>query len=105
MKVPKLVKRYCAHCKKHTEHKLTMVSTGGKRGSLKRGGKARVKLRGLNRGIGSHGRYSKPAMGKWKRKTKATKKSNFLYTCSICKKGKSQKKGVRASKITFKEKQ
>jgi large subunit ribosomal protein L44e len=104
MKVPKLVKRYCKYCKKHTEHKITQVSSGGRRGSLRRGGKARVRMRGLNRGMGSHGRYSKPAMGKWKRKTKATKKSNFLYTCKVCGKSIIQKKGTRASKITFKEK-
>jgi len=104
MKVPKLVKRYCPYCKKHTEHKITMVSSGGKRGALKRGGKSRIMKRGYWRGMGSHGKYSKPAIGKWKRKTKATKKSNFLYTCKVCGKGKGQKKGIRSSKITFKEK-
>ncbi len=103
MKIPIKVKRYCPFCRKHTEHKITTVSTGHKRGALKRGGKARIRKRGLWRGIGNKGRYSRPMTPK--RKTKTTKKTNLLYTCQECKKSKGQKKGKRAGKIIIGEKQ
>ena len=98
MKIPKKTKRYCPYCKKRTEQKIKLVSTGAKRGALKRGSLARAKLRGKNRGIGNKGRYSKPAVSKFKRKTKTTKKTNIMYTCTACKKSKYQKKGQRAGK-------
>lgn len=102
MKLPKTVRRYCPYCKKHTEHKVVMVSTGGKRGALKRGGKIRVRKRGLWRGKGNKGRYSRPTTPK--RKTKSTKKTNIVYKCKECGKSKTQKKGTRAGRIMFKEK-
>ncbi len=100
MKVPKITKRYCPYCKKKTEQKIKIVSTGGKRGTLKRGGIARAKLRGLGVGIGNKGKWgSKPAVSKFKRKAKTTKKTNFMYTCKECGKSKYQKKGIRAGKV------
>jgi large subunit ribosomal protein L44e len=104
MKIPRKVRRYCPFCKKHTEHKISLVSSGGKRGALKRGGKSRLRKRGKWRGLGSMGRYSKPAVTKWKRKTKSTKKTNILYTCQVCKKSQYQKKGKRSGKIQIAEK-
>ena len=72
MKIPKTTKRFCPYCKKKTEQKIKLVSTGAKRGALKRGSKQRAKLRGNNRGIGNKGRWSKPAVSKFKRnKTRA----------------------------------
>jgi len=99
MKIPKTTKRYCPYCNKVTEQKVKQVSSGAKRSSLKRGSKERAKLRGLARGIGNHGRYSKPAVTKFKRKTKTTKKPQVLYTCKECGKSKNQKKGKRTSKL------
>ncbi len=99
MKIQKTTKRYCPYCKKRTEQKIKMVSTGGKRGALKRGSLARAKLRGLNRGTGNKGRYSKKAISQNKRKTKTTKKTNLMYTCQTCKKSKYQKKGTRTGKL------
>lgn len=104
MKILKKVKRYCPFCKKHTEQKISLVSSGHKRGALTRGGKARVRMRGGWRGLGNLGRYSKPAITSWKRKTKSTKKTNLLYTCAECKKSYGQKKGMRVSKITLEDK-
>jgi large subunit ribosomal protein L44e len=98
MKIPKKTNRYCPYCKKKTEQKIKLVSTGGKRGALKRGSKDRAKLRGQNRGIGNKGKYSKPAVSKFKRKSKTTKKTNIMYTCKECGKSKYQKKGQRAGK-------
>jgi len=96
MKIPKTTKRYCPYCKKQTEQKIKIVSTGGKRGTLTRGSKSRAKLRGQSRGIGNKGKYSKPAVSKFKRKTKTTKKTNIMYTCKEC--GKSKYRQGRRNK-------
>lgn len=100
MKIPKKVNRFCPYCNKKASHKIKVVGTGFQRGTLTRGSKYRAKLRGLGRGIGNLGKWgSKPAQSKFKRKSKTTKKTNFLYTCEVCGKSKYQKKGKRAGKI------
>jgi len=49
---------------------------------------------------GNKGRWgSKPAVSKFKRKSKTTKKTNIMYTCETCGKSKYQKKGQRAGKV------
>ncbi len=106
MKLPKKIKRYCPYCKKHTEHKISLVSTGGKRSALKHGSIERAKKRGRGRGLGNKGKWgSKPAVTKWKRKTKSTKKTNILYTCQECKKSHGQKKGKRTGKVQIENKE
>ena len=106
MKLPKTTKRYCPHCKKHTEHKVSQVSSGHKRGSMKRGGIERAKKRGLGRGYGNLGKWgSKPAVTKFKRKIKSTKKTNTMYTCKICKKSHMQKKGIRTGRVQVEAKE
>ncbi len=99
MKVPKTTNRYCPYCNKKTKQKIKLVGTGFQRGTLTRGSKSRAKLRGLSTGIGNKGRYSKPPVSKFKRKSKTTKKTNFLYVCEECGKAKYQKKGKRAGKV------
>ena len=99
MKKPKLVKRLCPHCKKHTEQK---VAQNKKRtpSSLSYGSKYRARSRSQARGTGSKGKYSKPAMTKWKRTgAKTSKKTDFRYTCTVCKKVHAQAKGIRAKKV------
>ena len=99
MKMPKKLNRYCPNCKKKTEQKVKQQSTG-KASTLKRGSKQRAKLRGLNRGIGNLGRFSRMKnQAKGQRKT--TKKTAIVYTCTVCKKGKDQKKGKRTSKLVL----
>lgn len=99
MKLPKSTKRYCPYCKKKTEQKIKLVSTGFQRGTMARGSKQRAQLRGLGRGIGNKGKWgSKPPITKNKRKSKTTKKTNIMYTCKTCNKSKYQKKGIRAGK-------
>jgi len=106
MKLPKTTKRHCPFCKKHTEHKISQVSTGSKRGAMKRGSIPRAKKRGRARGYGNLGKWgSKPAVTKFKRKTKSTKKTNTLYTCQVCKKSHGQKKGIRTSKVQIEAKE
>lgn len=103
MKIPKIVMRYCPYCKRHTEHKVSDVSSGHKRSALKKGSKERARKRGRARGHGNLGRWSKPPITKWKRKTKTTKKTNLLYTCQECKKSHQQKRGKRTSKLQITE--
>ncbi|MFC1691165.1 50S ribosomal protein L44e [Nanoarchaeota archaeon] len=101
MKLPKTITRYCRHCKTHTEHK---VSQNKKKNasSLTYGSKVRAKLRGRARGHGNLGRYSKPAVTKFKMTgKKSTKKTDLRYECSKCKKSSAQKKGKRAKKVEF----
>jgi len=103
MKVPKQTKRYCPYCNKRTEQKIDLLSTGGKRATLKRGSKERAKKRGMT-GKGSLGKYSKPAIKSWKRKTKTTTKKVLIYTCKECKKSLHSKKGRRVSRMIVGEK-
>jgi len=102
MKIPKTTKRFCPYCKKQTEQKIKLVSTGAKRGTLTKGSITRAKARGLGRGIGNKGKWgSKPAVTKFKRKSKTTKKTNIMYTCNECKKSKYRqgRRNKRVSKI------
>ena len=100
MKLVKTTKRFCPYCNAKTDQKLKNIGTGGKRGTLTRGSISRARARGLGRGIGNKGRWgSKPAVSKFKRKSKTTKKTNIMYTCLVCKKSKYQKKGTRSGKI------
>jgi ribosomal protein L44E len=99
MKIPKKTMRYCPYCQKKTEQKVKEPSKG-KPSSLKRGGKLRVRLRGLWRGIGNQGRFSR-MKNQQKGKRKTTRKTNIVYTCTVCKKGKYQKKGKRTGKLVI----
>ncbi|MBD3202942.1 50S ribosomal protein L44e [Candidatus Woesearchaeota archaeon] len=99
MKLPKTRNKYCPFCRKHTQHKILQVKKG-KPSALTYGSKYRAKLRGKARGMGSQGRYSKPAVTQWKQTgKKASKKSDLKYVCTECKKAHLQKKGKRAKKI------
>jgi ribosomal protein L44E len=100
MKIPKKTNRYCPYCKKKTKQNIKSVSTGAKRGTLTRGSKSRARRRGLSRGIGNKGKYSKPAVSKFKRKSKTNKKTNIMYTCDEC--GKSKYRQGRRNKRTSK---
>jgi ribosomal protein L44E len=100
MKIPKKTKRYCPYCKKRTEQKIDLVSTGHKRGTLKWGSLTRAKLRGAFPGTGNKSRWgSKKAIKSWKRKTKTTMRRVLIFTCQECKKSKHSAKSRRVSKI------
>lgn len=99
MKIPKSIKRLCKTCKKHTEQK---VAQNKKRmaSSLSLGSKYRARKRGQARGVGGHGKYSKPAVTKFKRTgAKTTKKTDLRYTCNVCKKMSSQAQGIRSKHV------
>lgn len=102
MKLPKTSKRYCPYCKNHTEHKVAQNKKRNPR-SMTYGSKVRAKRRGLARGVGNRGRYSKPAITKFKMTgKKMSKKTDLRYECKTCKKIHMQKKGFRAKKVEFK---
>ncbi|MFH1439732.1 MAG: 50S ribosomal protein L44e [Candidatus Woesearchaeota archaeon] len=101
MKKPKSVKRLCPYCKKHTDHKITQTKRK-QASSLSHGSKIRARRRGKARGHGNLGRYSKPAVTKFKRTgAKVSKKTDLRYECSVCKKKHMQKKGIRAKRVEF----
>src|SRR3989344_8837849 len=98
MKLKKTTKRYCPFCRKHTQQKISIVKSGSKRGSLKRGSIQRATKRSVP-GTGNKNRWgSKPAKPK-RTGAKTSKKTNIKYTCSVCKKSTLQKKGIRAKKV------
>lgn len=102
MKKPKAMKRYCANCKKHTEHKVAESKSRGrsKANPLSRFGLSRLLGRGRKRGAGNNGKYSKPPIKKWKLTgKKTTKKTDLRYTCPECKKSSVQTTGVRTKKL------
>ncbi len=99
MKLPKTVNRYCPYCKRHTPHKVIIVKKRQPR-SLSYGSKVRAHDRGKARGHGNLGRYSKPAVGKWKMAgKKQTKKIDIRYECTVCHKQHTQRYGIRAKKV------
>ncbi len=99
MKKPKKIRRYCKYCRKHTEQKVSTASAGRGAAADRKGSKQRARKRGRARGMGNLGRYSKKAVGQWKRKTKSTKKTNIVYTCTACHKKTLQKKGIRTGRL------
>jgi len=102
MKVPKIVRRHCPYCKKHTEHKM-FVSKKRAPSSMTHGSKWRARRRGKARGYGNLGRFSRKAINKWKRGgKKSSKKTDFRYECKECKKIHMQKKGFRVRRLEFK---
>jgi large subunit ribosomal protein L44e len=104
MHLPKTVNRYCPTCKKHTEHSIKNHSNKGLNSNRTqaRGSKSRVRKRGLRRGHGNLGKFSRGAMSSWKRYGKKTsKKTDLRYTCKECKKTHVQRKGFRTKKIEF----
>src|SRR3989339_705805 len=101
MKIPKVIRRYCPRCKKHTEQKVLTVKKK-QPSSLSYGSKIRARRRGAARGMGNLGRYSKPAITKFKMTgKKTTKKTDIRYQCVVCKKSTVQSQGMRLKKLEF----
>jgi len=101
MKLEKTRKRYCPRCKKHTLQKVTISKRRQNVHPLGSSGKIRRHFGKGYGNLGTHG--SKPALTKFKMANKkATKKTDFRYTCPVCNKTTMQKAGFRAKKIEFK---
>ncbi len=106
MKLPKETKRYCPYCKKHTIQTVDTAKQKSRSSAhpMSRYGDSRVRARGQRRGLGNLGRFSKPAIKSWKRKTKVTRRISIVYKCKECKKMKGIKKAIRSSRILVGEK-
>lgn len=99
MKLPKSTRRLCPYCKKHTEQTVKQEKNRGlnKNHTMSHG--ARAQKRG-KAGAGNSGRFSRPPIAKWKMTgKKLTKKTDFRYTCTVCKKISVQSSGIRAKKV------
>ncbi len=102
MKIPKRIKRLCPKCGKHTEHTVKNQTNRGlnKTNTMTRGAINRVMARGLRRGTGNQGRFSRKPIGSWKMTgQKTTKKLDLRYTCTECKKTHMQKAGIRVKRV------
>lgn len=102
MKKPKVVKRHCPNCNKHTEQKVAEAKSRGRSTAhpLSRFGTRRLKDRGAKGGAGNQGKFSKPPIKKWKMTgKKLSKKIDLRYTCQECKKTFVQKSGKRTKKF------
>jgi len=104
MKIPKKINRFCPYCKKKTEQKIDLLSTGSKRGTLKRGSLVRSKWRNATPGKGNQGKRSRKAIKSWKRKTKTTTRKVRIYKCMECKKSTQAKKSLRVSRLLIGDK-
>ena len=106
MKLPKETNRYCPTCKKHTAHLVRAAKQRSRSSAhpMSRWGAQRIKLRSYKSGSGNLGRFSKPAVKSWKRKTKVTKRITIEYTCKICKKTHQLSKAIRTGRIEIGEK-
>ena len=105
MKFPKTRNTYCPTCKKHTEHKIIegKKKTRGSAHPLSFGSKKRIRMRG-HLGTGNHGKYSKPAISKWRMAgRKTSKKVDLRFECMVCKKMHCMSSGgFRTRKVEFK---
>ena len=101
MKVPKQRMRYCPKCKKHTEHKIEVAKkkTMGSVHTMGRGSRAKNRR---TRSMGNHGRYSRPPGGGKMYGKKQSKKADFRYTCTTCKKTWTpSSEAIRIKKVEF----
>jgi large subunit ribosomal protein L44e len=83
MEVPKIQRRYCPRCKKHTEHEVKKVGVGKVRRAMAEGQR---RFKRKMRGFGSFPK-SNP-----KERSKPTRKLDIKYKCKVC--GKSHNIGV-----------
>lgn len=106
MKFPKETKRYCPKCKKHTMQTVGTAKQKARSSArpLSRWSNTRTKARSYRSGTGNLGRFAKPAVKNWKRKTKSTKRITIQYKCKECKKSTQIKKAIRAGRIEIGEK-
>lgn len=104
MKLPKTSNSYCQKCRKHTEHKLVQVKNKGrsKAHTQSKGSTIRMNLRGLRRGSGNFGKYSRPTKPKMSGR-KQGKNPDLRMKCNVC--GKSQVFTLhqRFKKLEFKQ--
>lgn len=90
MKIPKVQRRFCPRCRKHTEHEVHRISSGKKRREMA------VGQRRFNRKLKGYGSFPKSNP---KDRAKPTKKVDLRYECKTCKKQSTIGLGYRAKKF------
>lgn len=103
MKMPKIARKYCPFCNKHTEQK---IFESKKKGAFSAHPQARASfIRAKKRGkigIGNKGRYSKKPISQWKLTgVKQAKRTDLRYECQECKRQNIIGSSFRAKKIEF----
>jgi large subunit ribosomal protein L44e len=104
MKLPKTTQRHCPYCNKHTEQTVGQAKKRGRSQThpMSRGSTGRMEARGLRRGYGNHGKYSRPPIASFKMTgKKLSKKTDLRYSCKTCKKQAVQASGIRTKKVEF----
>ena len=92
MKLPRVIKRYCPKCKKHTDHEVERVKKR-KASELKAG------QRRFRRVTSGYGGFPRP---KPEGREKPTKRVALRYRCKVCKKA-HQSPCFRAKKFDMEE--
>jgi large subunit ribosomal protein L44e len=90
MKVPKVQRKFCPHCRKHTEHTLKREGVGRKRRELAAG------QRRFNRKMEGYGSFPKSNP---KDRAKPTRKVDLRFKCKVCGKAHNIVKGFRVKKF------
>ena len=99
MKLPKTIRRYNPKLRKHTVHRVIIVKRGTTSG-MTYGSKTRARERGKARGTGNLGRYSKPAVTKFKMTgKKLSKKVDIRFECTESKHKHVKRNTFRAKKV------
>jgi large subunit ribosomal protein L44e len=93
MLIPKIQKRYCPFCRKHTEHTLSESKRRPRRKTSKGQRRFLRKLKG-------YGSFPKENP---KGREKPTKKMDFRYKCKECGKSHSIGRGFRIKKFEVKK--
>ncbi|MBU5575224.1 MAG: 50S ribosomal protein L44e [Candidatus Aenigmatarchaeota archaeon] len=94
MNIPKIQRRYCPICKKHTEVEVKKVSGGKKKRTLASG------QRRFKRKMKGFGSFPRPNP---KERAKPTKKLDLRYKCKECGKELTIGKGFRIKKFELKK--
>ncbi|MCK4365095.1 MAG: 50S ribosomal protein L44e [Thermoplasmatales archaeon] len=92
MKKPRIVKRYCPTCKKHTSHNVEKIKKK-KASELKQGQR---RFRRVMRGYRG---FPRP---KPEGREKTSRRAPLKYTCTVCKKS-HQPPSIRAKKVDIGE--
>ena len=87
MEHPQRVKRFCKHCREHHEMKVSEAKERGRNRARpnSRFTERRMKKRGVNRGAGNKGKFSKPPISAWRGTgRKRSDKSDLRFECTEC---------------------
>ena len=89
MKMPRKIRVYCSNCKKHTDHTVSNAKRRT-RGKMTQGNR-----RFLRKMKGYHSFPKENPKGR----EKPTRKTNLIFTCTVCKKKHGKGKGFRVKKF------